>query len=167
MSVSTRRRETARSRIPTSNSSQCVAPPAFARCSAIAASRSTSSGSLYPELLTAMPALAVTNTSWPFDFERALQRFPQALRHSYRVARIVDVVEEHREFVAAEPRQREAMAAARDRIGGAEARLQTVRDLDQQPVGSGQPEAVTDRLEAIQAENDQRKLVIGSPARCD
>ena len=99
------------------------------------------------------------------DLEGPLKCFAQALRHPHGIARVVDVVEEYREFVTTEPGQREPVATVRQGIGCSEAGLKTARHLDQQPIRRRQPEAVIDRLEPIEAEAHQRKLVV-TPAYC-
>ena len=125
-----------------------------------------SSGSVYPELLIVIPALADDEHIVPFDDERFLQRLAQPFRDTHRIARVIDVVEQHGEFVAAEPRERESVAAVRHGIVRAQTRLEAVRDFDQQSIRQGQPEAVIHRLEAIEPENHERKLVVGLPRRC-
>ena len=59
-----------------------------------------------------------------------------------------------------------AGVVGRDDVGDAQARLQPLRDRDQQPVRHQRPEAVADVLEPVEAEHEQRKRVLGAPLHC-
>ena len=77
------------------------------------------------------------------------------------VARIGDVVEQHRELVSAEPRQRESAAVPRDDVGSAQARLKPPRDRNEQAIGAEHAQALIHHLESIETEDEQREDVVG------
>ena len=91
-----------------------------------------------------MPMLADVNTSRPRDRERRAQRLldPEA-RCALACAVVDEAVQENRELVAAEPRERVALP---------QARLEPARHRDQQLVADQVAEAVVDDLEAIEIE---------------
>ena len=93
------------------------------------------------------------------------QRRPQALGHPDGVAGVGDVLQQDRELVAAEARQRDP-ALVRHAGGPARTgRLQPAGDRHQQAVGRQRAEAVVDRLEAIEAEDEDRKQLVLAPLR--
>ena len=99
-----------------------------------------------------------------FDDERFLQTFAQPLGDANGIRGIVDIVQQHRELVTTQPRECESVASMGHGVVGSQARLQTMRDFDEQAIGDGVPEAVVHRLESIETENDQRELIIVAPA---
>ena len=100
-------------------------PPALARYIAVSASRSMSSGFSYPALDSAMPTLTLVNTSCPRTSSGAASS--SWIRSATPVASASQliVVEQHRELVAAEARQR---------VAGAQAALEPARGADQELV---------------------------------
>ncbi len=66
-------------------------------------------------------------------------------------------VEQDREFIAAQPRQRVFAVAARHRVGRTQRRLQPPRQADQQLVAGEMTQAVVDQLEAIDVEEEHRE----------
>ena len=89
-----------------------------------------------------MPTLADVNTCWPSTSNGFSQRGAQPLGDAHGVARVRDVVEQDRELVAAEPRQREPCSARVTASVDSQAGLQPARDGDEQPIRRQQPEAV-------------------------
>ena len=71
-----------------------------------------------------------------------------ALRDPGRLPGVADVLEQHGELVAAEPR---------DGVAGAQAGLEPPRDRHQQLVARGVAEAVVDDLEAVEVEEERRR----------
>ena len=110
-------------------------------------------------MLTAIPMLAVTETSLPVTTNGVAQRRLDSFGDRDRVAHVGDVLQQHGELVAAE---------ARDRVLGPHARLHALSDGDQQPVAGVVTEAVVDRLELVQVEEqdgDRGPAAVG-PLEC-
>ena len=108
-----------------------------------------------PARSTAIPMLALTTSSWPSIVERLAERVLDPLRRP-RAARPrrVDVVEQDRELVAAEPG---------DRVAGPQVAASSRRaKRDQQLVADGVAEAVVDELEAVEVEEQHGAAVAGS-----
>ena len=113
-----------------------------------------------------MPTVGGHEHLMSLDVERLLQRRSQPFGHPDRVARVGDVLEQDGELVAAEARQREPVPSRVDGIGGAQARLQPTGDGDQQAIRGQRPQAVVHDLEAVEAEDEQRKRVVAAPLAC-
>src|SRR6266511_5400699 len=84
------------------------------------------------------------------EHERLTQRRRDAFRDSRRRALARDVVEQHRELVAAEPR---------DDVAGAQRLFEPRRDHLEQIVAGLVAEAVVYELEAVEVEKDDRRPV--------
>src|SRR5690606_25530088 len=89
------------------------------------------------------------------DGERRLQGFQDALGHTRRITRVVDRIDDDRELVPAEPRNRVVLA---------QAVLQPARDRLQQLVSRGVAKRVIDKLETVQVEEQHRETVPRPPA---
>ena len=83
--------------------------------------------------------------------QRLQERLEHALGGVGRLLRADDVLEQDGELVAAE---------ARRGVGGADARGQALGDLAQDLVAGGVAEAVVDRLEVVEVEEDDRDAVL-------
>jgi hypothetical protein len=81
----------------------------------------------------------------PIDHERPGQPLQDALGHLGDVDVVAGVLDEHGELVAAE---------AGHGVAGPHARVEPLRDLDEEPVAGGVAEAVVDLLEAVQVEEE-------------
>ena len=90
-----------------------------------------------------MPMLADVNTSRPAIANGALERVLDAAGDRVGLVVVVEVVQEDRELVAAEPRERVALA---------QARFEAARRRHQQLVADQVAETVVDDLEAVQIE---------------
>ncbi len=86
--------------------------------------------------------------------ERVAQRVHDALHHGDRARIVLRVLEQHRELVAAQPR---------DGVGRAHAREQPLRGDREQPVAHPVAQAVVHRLEVVDVEEDQRELLLVAP----
>ena len=86
------------------------------------------------------------------EHERHVERREDALGHGGRFERIFEIVEQHRELVAAEPR---------DGVAGPDRLAQHAADRDQQLVADRVAEAVVDQLEAIEIEEQHRDEPVG------
>src|SRR3954470_11251592 len=75
------------------------------------------------------------------------------VRHALRLLRRRVVLEEHRELVAGE---------ARDRVAGTYAAPYPLRHRPEQPIAHGVAEALVDRLEAVDVEHEHRESVVGA-----
>ena len=84
------------------------------------------------------------------DRERRAQRVLNAERDRVRLLLVADAVQQNRELVAAQPRQRVSLA---------QARLEPPRHGDEQLVADQVAEAVVDDLEAIEIEVQRREPV--------
>jgi hypothetical protein len=71
-----------------------------------------------------------------------------------RLAHVVDVFEQDRELVAAQPG---------DSVAGAQVRFEPPRDAHQKLVADHVPERVVDHLEAVEVEEEQRERPSGPP----
>ena len=74
------------------------------------------------------------------------------------VDRVADAGEQHRELVAAEPRQRALAVESGDGIGASQRLLEPTRDAHQELVAGGVAEAVVDDLEAIDVEEEHGEV---------
>ena len=84
------------------------------------------------------------------DAERFCERGLQSLGDGADVLGAGEVLGQHRELVAAQPRQR---------VAGSELRLQPLRDRDQEAVADHVAEAVVHQLEAVEVDEQHRVLV--------
>src|SRR5690606_16407025 len=83
------------------------------------------------------------------QFQWLVQLFEDALCHPLGVADAGHAVEQHDELVAAEAEQL---------VAGAQAAVETLRHFHQHAVADGVAEAVVDQLEAVQVDEQQRRL---------
>ena len=90
--------------------------------------------------------------------QRHGERLEDPLGGVGRLLAVLDVLEQHRELVAAE---------ARGGVGAADALVETARHLDQHLVAGGVPEAVVDRLEVVEVEEDHGEPAPLAPAAGD
>ena len=102
-----------------------------------------------------MPMLPVTWYSWPDSVYGRPTAFEDVLRDRVELARIRAVLDQHDELVAAQ---------ARDRVALAQVMPQAPRDVLQQPVARLVAEAVVDVLEAVEVDEEQREL-LAAPLR--
>lgn len=109
----------------------------------MSAKRSRSVGVDSVGVLSAIPMLTVTPNSRPSMMSGA--RNPARSRAARRLRQFDPLTEQDREFIATEPRQRIAVA---------QRALQASRRRDQQLIPDGVAEAVVDRLEAIEIEEE-------------
>ena len=107
-----------------------------------------------------MPALAVTNLV--SGRRRTVPARRAVVQPRNGVARVVDVVEQDRESVAAQSCEREPMASACHGVVGPKIRLQPARNLDEQAVGGGHAQAVIHGLEPVEPENHECELIVAS-----
>ena len=84
------------------------------------------------------------------DLERRGQRLEHAVGDQLGLLAVGEVLQQHRELVAAEPR---------DGVPRAQRGLQPARDLDQQVVADEVPERVVDDLEAVEVEEQHRRAL--------
>ena len=111
---------------------------------AASALRISSSASVaFPGSATEMPRLARIDQVVVVELEWAAERVEDALGGLDRDLRIVDVLEQDRELVAAE---------ARGGVGGADARRHALGHLEQDPVAGRVAEAVVDGLEVVEVD---------------
>ena len=103
----------------------------------------------------------------PFQLERLATRRHQPLGDRARVDRVADAGEQHRELVAAEPRERALAVEPRDGVRAPQRLLEPARDAGQQLVAGGMTQTVVDDLEAIDVEEEHREVegAGGSAAR--
>ncbi len=87
--------------------------------------------------------------------DRQRERVEDALGGVGGLLAVGDVLEQHRELVAAE---------ARGGVGPADALVEAPRDLLQHLVARGVAEAVVDRLEVVEVEEDHREAALLAPA---
>jgi hypothetical protein len=99
-----------------------------------------------------MPTLAVTATSWAAEGERLAQRLGDAVGHVRADRRLVDVVAQHHELVAAEPP---------DGVARTHRAAQPPCHLAEQLVADGVAEGVVDVLEAVEVEEQHRGAAPG------
>ena len=118
-----------------------------------------SSSGLSPGRLSVTPALAVTTRLLPGQLERFGERAEDALGLLLEVLDGRLVLEEDRELVAAE---------ARDRVAGTYRVAEAIADCEQQLVADGVTEAVVHRLEAVEVDDDDPDgaVVAGSACEC-
>jgi hypothetical protein len=88
----------------------------------------------------------------PLQLERDLQRRQDALGDHRRLAGVADVVEQERELVAAQ---------ARDRVVGTQCRKQPLGDGLEQLVADVVAQRVVDDLEAVEVEEQHRGAAVG------
>ena len=120
----------------------------------MSALRSSSSASIEPSL-RAIPIDAVTLSSRSSIVNGSLSASRIRSAISRASCGAVDAVEKHRELVATEPRRR---------VGRAHERIDARRDPLQQKVTGAVPEAVVDRLEVIEVEEQHRQRAAASEA---
>ena len=106
----------------------------------------------------AMPMLAVVWHSWPLNCTGWLTAAQQLARDRLDVAAFGGVFEDHDEFVAAEPRHDVACAQALAQPAG---------DFHQQGVAGFMAERIVDDLEAVEIDEQHRKLPLVAPRRLD
>ena len=107
---------------------------------------------------TEMPRLQRSAISlWPAT-QRHGERLEDPLGGVGRLLAVLDVLEQHRELVAAE---------ARGGVGAADALVEPARDLDQHLVAGRVAEAVVDRLEVVEVEEDHGEPALLAPAARD
>ena len=99
-----------------------------------------------------------------FEAHRRRNRFEQPFGDAHRVACVANVLEKDGELVAAEPRQRRIGAVAlleprnvRRRVVSSGCLSQPLGDFEQQAVADCVTEAVVDRLESIEIDEQNRK----------
>src|SRR6185295_5593995 len=90
------------------------------------------------------------------ELDGVLQRALDALGDPDRVAGLVDVLEQHGEFVAAE---------AGDGVAGADGLLEAPRGLDQELVAGAVAHGVVDELEAVEVEEEDAEEAVLLAAR--
>ena len=89
--------------------------------------------------------------------ERLVERGHDPLGGLDGLVRAADRLEQHAELVAAEPGRR---------VGGAQARAQAARDVDEELVADGVPELVVDHLEVVEIEEEHgHALIVARLAR--
>ena len=99
----------------------------------------------------------------PVHLERLLERPAQPLRDAHRIARVLDVVQQHVELVSPEPRQRRGRFVTRDGVGGPQTRLKPPRDRHQETIGGERPQAVADHIEPVEAEGQEGEDGVRAP----
>ena len=99
----------------------------------------------------------------PVHLERLLERDAQPLGDAHRIARVLDVVQQHVELVSTEPRQRRGRFVTRDGVGGPQARLKPSRDRHQQAIGGERPETVADHIEPVEAKSQEGERGVRAP----
>ena len=104
-----------------------------------------------------MPMLTEREDVAALQIERLRHGRQQPIGDRLRVRRGAHAVEQDREFVAAQPRQRGFALDARHRVRRAQRRLQPPRQADQQFVAGEMTQAVVDQLEAIDVEEEHRE----------
>ena len=109
-----------------------------------------------------MPTRADAKIWWPSTSNGYSSDLPQPLGDHHRGAGLGDVVDQHHELVAAQPRQREARLVAGHDVGGAQARLQAAGHGHEQAIGRERAEAVVHDPESIERERQDRELVLGA-----
>ena len=114
----------------------------------------SSSPADWPGVPNTIPTLARPSTSCAAQRHRPRDRLEQALGGGRGAGDPVRVLEQERELVAAE---------ARRRVDRPQALLQPGRDLDQELVAGGVAEAVVDRLEVVEVEEQQGDVVPAAP----
>ena len=107
------------------------------------------------------------------DEDRLAQGVQDALRDALGVAQIDDLGQQRHELIAAQaahrleravrPRADGVQGAVGDLFGVPHATAQAARDLDQQLVTRGMTQGVVDDLEAVQVNQQQRRLVAHAP----
>ena len=103
-----------------------------------------------------MPRLRADEQLLALEQQRLRERLEDPLGGVGGVLRAADVLEQDRELVAAE---------ARGGVAGADARVQALGDLEQHLVAGGVAEAVVDRLEVVEVDEDDgqaRALAAGA-----
>ena len=95
-------------------------------------------------------------SSLPATIERPTQILENPLSDLDRGLRAVEVLQQHHELVAAE---------ARRRVAGADALREPLGHVDQRLVAGAVAEAVVDRLEVVDIEEDHPKLAAARGAR--
>ena len=135
----------ARSRMPSSNSSQRPPPRSLARYIAVSASRSSVPASPPTSRRRAMPMLAVTWSSWPREVERAA-RARRSMRSAIAAASCAAS-----SVLAAGSRTRRRRAARPCRRRAATRRRRSATSHEQLVAG-GVAERVVDELEPVEVE---------------
>jgi hypothetical protein len=87
----------------------------------------------------------------PINAERVLEGAAEPFPDAHRVGDAGDVVNQHSELVARNARERQRGIVGGHGVGGAQARLEPLRDGNHQTVGRRPAEAVTDRPHSIEA----------------
>ncbi len=123
-------------------------PARFARYIAMSASRMRLSALIGAGLPHAIPTLACKATCDAAQLDRLGDRGAGPLGDVDRLALGAELLAEDQELVAAE---------ARDGVAGAQDRLQSPRELDEERVAGVVAQAVVDRLEAVEVEEHQRE----------
>ncbi len=107
---------------------------------------------------TEMPTLARTSTGEPKSCERFRERVQNSPCDDHRGLRVEDVLDHHGELVSAES----CACVLRPK-----ACLQPARNGDQQVVSRGMAEAVVDRLEVVQVDEENRHQPIAPPRQLE
>ena len=102
--------------------------------------------------------LAVTRHSWPRIDDGFHDDRQDLARHRGRLSRLVDLLEQHHEFVAAE---------TRDDVRCAQALPQPCADLAQQHVAGLVAQRVVDDLEPVEVDEQHGELAAVPPRRLD
>ena len=96
----------------------------------------------------------MTVTSWPSTVGRRRHRVEQLAGDQRGVLGLGEVLDQDRELVAAQPR---------DRVGLAQAVAEPLRHDRQQAVAGAMAEAIVDRLEAVEVEDHDREQALVAP----
>src|SRR5262249_38838865 len=97
------------------------------------------------------------------DVDRRRELAEDPLGYDDGVIRTANVVKQHDEFIAAQPR-REIFGEPRDAVGRTYRSDDAARHLDQQLVAGGVSQTVVDDLEVIEIEKQDRNQIVGPPA---
>ena len=100
----------------------------------------------------------------PVDLERLLERAPQPLGDAHRIARIPDVVQQHVELVAAEPRQREPGSSRATASVGRRLDCSRRATATSSRSAVSRPRLSLDHVEPVEAEDEQREDVVRDAA---
>src|SRR5437667_9770500 len=90
------------------------------------------------------------------DQYRRPQCLDQQFSDLHRILRTVEFLEQHGEFVATEPSERVSCGILLQN------QFQTLRDLDQQTVARSMTEAVVDKLETVEINEENGKMFTGN-----
>ena len=95
------------------------------------------------------------------ELERMFEVFLNSLGDAHGVAHVLEVLEQDRELVAAQPRDGMLPSHPRHRVHRPHAPLQTFGDRDQKPIADLVAEAVVDQLEPVEVEEqDGKRLAV-------